>query len=89
MTRRYLVSGYVQGVGFRWFVRRVAQEQGLTGWVRNLRDGRVEAEADGTPEALAQFERRLREGPAGAAVRSVEVEERSEAAPRDGFQIVH
>ncbi len=65
MTRRFVVSGRVQGVGFRWFVRNAARELGLTGWVRNLADGRVEAEASGPPEALDAFERRLREGPRG------------------------
>jgi acylphosphatase len=87
-ARRYLVSGYVQGVGFRWFVRRVAEEIGVTGWVRNLPDGRVEAEAAGAPEALAAFEARLREGPAGARVTAVEVEQLAEAADRERFDIV-
>jgi len=87
-ARHYLVHGDVQGVGFRWFVRRAAQELGLTGWVRNLADGRVEAEAAGAAEALAAFERRLREGPPGAAVAAVDVEEVPEAEPRERFDIV-
>lgn len=87
-ARRYLVSGHVQGVGFRWFVRRTAQELGVTGWVRNRNDGRVEAEAAGEPDALAELERRLREGPPGAAVAAVAVEEVPEAEPRERFDIV-
>ncbi len=87
-ARRYLVSGYVQGVGFRWFVRRVAEELGVTGWVRNLPDGQVEAEAAGTPEALAAFEERLRQGPAGARVGAVEVQEAVPSPARDRFDIV-
>jgi acylphosphatase len=88
VTRRFVVSGRVQGVGFRWFVRSLARELGLTGWVRNLADGRVEAEASGAPEALEAFERRLREGPRGAAVAAVEVQEAPEAEPRERFDIV-
>lgn len=88
MTRRFVVSGHVQGVGFRWFVRNAARELGLIGWVRNLADGRVEAEASGTPEALDAFERRLREGPRGAAVAAVEAQEAPEAGPRERFDIV-
>ena len=87
-ARHYFVQGQVQGVGFRWFVRRAAQELGLTGWVRNLADGRVEAEASGPEEALAAFERRLRDGPPGAAVAVVEVQDVTEAEPRDRFDIV-
>ena len=88
MTRRFVVSGHVQGVGFRWFVRNAARELGLTGWVRNLADGRVEAEASGAPEALAAFEGRLREGPRGAAVAAVEAQEAPDAGPRERFDIV-
>jgi acylphosphatase len=43
VARRFLVSGRVQGVGFRWFVKQTAEREGVTGWVRNLHDGRVEA----------------------------------------------
>ena len=65
---RFWVSGRVQGVGFRWYVRRAAQELGLAGRVRNLPDGRVEVVAVGEPEALNAFRARLREGPPGAGV---------------------
>ena len=88
MTRRFVVSGHVQRVGFRWFVRNAARELGLTGWVRNLADGRVEAEAWGAPEALDAFEGRLREGPRGAAVAAAEAQEVPEAEPRERFDIV-
>src|SRR5205085_7261348 len=71
---RFWVSGRVQGVGFRWYVRRAAQELGLAGRVRNLPDGRVEAEAAGEPEALNAFRARLREGPPGARVTRLEEE---------------
>lgn len=72
-TQRFLVSGQVQGVGFRdWVVRR-GKNLGLVGWVRNLRDGRLELFADGEEEALAQLAEALRDGPSMARVDNVEV----------------
>ncbi|MFA6003814.1 MAG: acylphosphatase [Elusimicrobiota bacterium] len=68
MTRqRFVVSGRVQGVGFRWFVHDCAENLGLRGWVRNLSDGTVEAEAEGRPQDLAELFRRLQSGPGGTA----------------------
>jgi acylphosphatase len=72
-TRRYLVSGRVQGVGFRWFVEREAATLGVTGWVRNREDGRVEVMATGTREQLSALYRRLQEGPRAARVDDVAV----------------
>ena len=83
---RYLVSGRVQGVGYRYFAMRAAQALGVTGFVRNLADGRVEAVGEGPEEVLAEFESKLRQGPAFAAVESVErssVERRGDR----GFQV--
>lgn len=72
-ARRYfLVSGRVQGVGYRYFARRAAQSLGLSGWVRNLDDGGVEAEAQGSAQSLVSFEGLLREGPPGGHVRSLD-----------------
>jgi len=62
-SARWTVSGRVQGVGFRWYVLKRAQELGVSGWVRNLPDGRVEAAASGDPEQLQAFEDALRRGP--------------------------
>ena len=70
-TRRYVVSGRVQGVGFRWFVEREAATLGIAGWVRNREDGRVEVMATGTREQLGALHRRLREGPRAARVDDV------------------
>lgn len=86
---RILLSGRVQGVGFRWFARREAQELGLTGRVRNLPDGRVEVEAAGEPERLAAFRARLRQGPPGSRVTGVEEQELSSVPAWDGFSIDH
>ena len=69
---RLLISGIVQGVGFRFFAERAARSHGLKGYVRNLRDGRVEAVAAGADEKLQAFTDQLRMGPAGAKVDRVE-----------------
>ena len=73
MTTRFLVSGMVQGVGFRWFVARHARSLGLGGYARNLPDGRVEVVASGAEaEAMARLEELLRAGPAHAQVERLE-----------------
>ena len=78
-TARFLVHGRVQGVGFRWFVSRQAQTLGVTGYVRNLVDGSVEVLAQAVdPVVLQRLEELLGRGPRGAAVESVEREDRSE-----------
>jgi acylphosphatase len=70
-SARLLARGRVQGVGYRWFVRGQARGLRLTGWVRNLRDGTVEAEVHGEPSAIEVLVERMRAGPAGAAVSTV------------------
>jgi acylphosphatase len=74
-ARRFLISGRVQGVGYRYFAGLSARETGVTGWARNLDDGRVEVHANGSAAQLEDFEARLRMGPRFADVRSVEVRE--------------
>lgn len=69
--RHYLVSGRVQGVGFRRFVEQEAHHYELSGVVRNLDDGRVEFYAKGTDENLEEFEQAVRRGPMLSAVREV------------------
>jgi len=71
VARRIVVSGRVQGVGFRWFVLERASIEGITGWVRNLPDGDVEVMAEGDAEAMDRFERSVRQGPRGARVDDV------------------
>jgi acylphosphatase len=65
------VEGYVQGVGFRYFVLRAAQAHNLTGWVRNLYDGRVEVMAEGELGDLNRLLAELRKGPHSSDVRQV------------------
>jgi acylphosphatase len=72
MTTKFLVSGMVQGVGFRWFVARHARSLGLSGYARNLPDGRVEVVVNGPEGALPDLEQLLLAGPANAKVDTVE-----------------
>lgn len=67
-----MVSGRVQRVGFRWFVLQTADRVGVTGWVRNLPDGRVEVLAQGPPKSLDRLEEKLRKGATFSAVENVE-----------------
>lgn len=86
-VRRYLIAGKVQGVGYRYFATRVARELSITGWVRNLPDGRVEALAHGPLARLKRFASELRIGPPRAEVLSVDVEDLAAGAKIEGFQI--
>lgn len=72
MIRRFTIAGHVQGVGFRWFVARHARGLGLSGYARNLEDGRVEVVATGDEPGLTRLETLLRAGPANAHVTTVE-----------------
>ena len=74
VARRFVISGRVQGVGFRWFTQDTASREGVTGWVRNLPDGRVEALVEGDDEAVTRVERAIRSGPRGARVDEVFVD---------------
>jgi len=86
IARRLHVSGKVQGVGFRYSLQRQAERLGVAGWVRNRRDGSVEALVQGTPEAVEAITAWARQGPPGSRVTDL----RSEAAdepPQAGFRI--
>jgi len=74
-ARRWFIRGRVQGVGFRYFAQRVASSLGLSGYVRNLDDGRVEVYAAGPEEKLAELGARLHHGPQSADVRGVDEQE--------------
>lgn len=73
MRLHAVVRGRVQGVGFRWFVRELASELQLAGWVMNRDDGAVEVLADGTDAGIARLRAALERGPAGAQVEQVDV----------------
>ncbi|RWG85403.1 acylphosphatase [Mesorhizobium sp.] len=84
---RARVSGMVQGVSYRVWTRNEAVRLGLTGWVRNERDGSVTALIVGADAAVAAMIDRLWQGPRGALVSKVDVEEASDDVPAD-FRII-
>ena len=85
---RFVVTGRVQGVGFRWFVKAEARPLGLTGWVRNREDGAVEGEVEGREDAIEALVPCLEEGPSSAIVTNVEIAEISDnQQPYKQFEI--
>jgi len=87
VARRYLISGRVQGVGFRYFAAAAAEREHVAGRVQNLPDGRVDVEAEADSSALERFERALRTGPPGARVDAVDVTELTTSAHSGEFRI--
>ena len=87
IARRFIVSGRVQGVGFRYFALDAARREGLHGFVRNNDDGSVEAVAEGEAEALERFERAIRRGPSKSRVEHVMVDELTPETLNAGFEI--
>src|SRR5262245_54972658 len=87
VARRFLISGRVQGVGFRYFTEDVAAREGLHGWVRNLPSGQVEARAEGDAESVERFERAIRHGPPSARVERVDVDDEAPSGHETGFSV--
>jgi acylphosphatase len=87
IARRFIVSGRVQGVGFRFFVQDRAAVEGLHGYVRNLEDGRVEVLLEGDDESMLRVEAAIGRGPAGARVERVEAEDVAPSGRATGFSI--
>lgn len=83
------MSGVVQGVFFRKNTRERAKRLGLKGWVKNLRDGRVEVVAEGEESSLRELLEWLHHGPSGASVSTVESEWLESTSEFDGFRIVY
>lgn len=86
MARRWLIRGSVQGVGYRYFAQHAAEMLGLTGYVRNLDDGRVEVYAVGDKTALDELAGHLHTGPRWSDVRGVE-EQEAAVQKCSGFRI--
>lgn len=72
IARKFIVSGVVQGVGFRYFAQRAAARHQVTGYVRNLPDGRVEALAEGTEQTVEDFKMELIAGSTNSIVEQIE-----------------
>lgn len=87
LCQHFLITGQVQGVSFRYYTKRKATELDLTGWVRNLTDGRVEIIACGSAGAMSTFQQWLIQGPTLARVTDVEVKTMP-MQQFDNFQIV-
>lgn len=89
-TRAHVfLSGRVHGVAFRYFVQKWADSLAVTGWVRNLGDGRVEVLAEGGEESMNAFLARLAEGPRMARVEGFEVRREQATGEFPGFRIVY
>ena len=87
IARRFIVSGRVQGVGFRYFALDAARREGLHGYVTNQDDGTVEVVAEGESESVERFERVVRRGPSRARVEQVMVDEIEPSQGNSGFTI--
>jgi acylphosphatase len=87
VAKRFFISGRVQGVGFRFFAQEYAAIEGVHGYVRNLPDGRVEVLIEGDDESVMRVDRALRQGPRGAHVEQVVVEDAVPSGRATGFSI--
>lgn len=85
-TAHIRIQGRVQGVGYRVWSHRTAVELGLSGWVRNRRDGSVEALFQGAPEAVDKMVARCADGPWGASVSRIE-DLPGDGAAIEGFEV--
>ena len=83
-----IVSGAVQGVGFRMFIDRKARELKLCGWVKNRMDGSVEIDAQGTEEAIEELLHQAKRGPSRSRVTSIRKEEREPDSAPGRFTII-
>jgi acylphosphatase len=83
MRRKVVAHGTVQGVFFRDTVRRLAQQQGVAGWVRNTFEGTVEAVFEGEPEAVERLVAFMHRGPSGAVVERADVVAEAEEGLRE------
>ncbi len=87
ITLKIIVSGRVQGVGYRWFARENAQDLELTGYVKNLSDGDVEVVAQGREENVLEFTSLLRQGPSFSQVIDLKITEISEGKTFTYFEV--
>jgi len=86
--RKYIVTGRVQGVGFRYFARESALILGIKGYVKNCYNGTVEVVANGTEQALDLFEEKLKQGPSYSLVENIYTEIVETEGPFSSFKII-
>ena len=86
--RRFIISGRVQGVGFRYFAIRVARRAGVVGTVRNLSDGTVEAIAEGSETAISEFRAEIERGPSYGNVSRIDETEIKITGQYSGFEVI-
>ena len=84
-----IVSGLVQGVGFRYFTKAAADRDGITGWVRNNSNGTVELIAQGTVEALKAFVTEIKKGPRFSKVTDMKITETTKDQDYTTFQVTY
>ncbi len=87
MTVRIFVLGFVQGVGFRRFIRKNAQKLGIKGWVRNTSDGRVEIVAQGAKEQIEELKKIAEKGTIFSDVKGIVVDNLEESEVFEGFEL--
>ncbi len=87
MARHYIIEGRVQGVGFRYFTNETAAQLGVSGWVKNLPGGEVECLADADEAVLANFEKKLWQGPSMSRVTDIKIKQTDNDVPA-GFSIL-
>ncbi|HKK24147.1 MAG TPA: acylphosphatase [Gracilimonas sp.] len=88
MKKHIFITGRVQGVGFRHFTRKNADKIGITGWVKNLPDGRVEALFQGPEQKVNELIDRCKEGPISAYVKKIDVTKAEDAKDHDSFEVI-
>ncbi len=87
MKKHIFITGRVQGVGFRHFTRKNAEDLGVTGWVKNLSDGRVEAVFQGSEEQVEELIQRCKKGPVASYVQNIEIEKNSGEEDYKNFSV--
>jgi acylphosphatase len=87
LKKHIFISGRVQGVGFRHFTRKNAENLGVTGWVKNLSDGRVEAVFQGSEEQIEELIQRCKKGPVASYVQNIEIEKNSGEEDYKNFSV--
>ncbi len=89
IARRFLITGDVQGVGFRFFAQRAAARHQIVGYVKNLNDGRVEALAEGPAQSVEAFKHELAAGPRFSSVDHVEEINLDPSGSYSSFRVEH